>query len=45
VAKLCRSIILQNFYGTLIVDTIRIGLAAAGPAISTRWMNVNSDAT
>jgi len=30
VAKSCRSIILQNFYGTLIVDTIEIGLAAAG---------------
>jgi len=30
VAKSCRSIILQNLYGTLIVDTIGIGLAAAG---------------
>jgi heavy metal translocating P-type ATPase len=30
VAKSCRAIILQNFYGTLIVDTIGIGLAAAG---------------
>jgi heavy metal translocating P-type ATPase len=30
VARNCRSIILQNFYGTLIVDTIGIGLAAAG---------------
>ena len=30
VAKNCRSIILQNFYGTLIVDMIGIGLAAAG---------------
>ena len=30
VAKSCRSIILQNFYGTLVVDTIGIGLAAAG---------------
>ncbi len=30
VAKSCRGIILQNFYGTLIVDTIGIGLAAAG---------------
>ena len=30
VARSCRSIILQNFYGTLIVDTIGIGLAAAG---------------
>ncbi len=30
VAKSCRAIILQNFYGTLIVDTVGIGLAAAG---------------
>ena len=30
VARNCRSIILQNFYGTLVVDTIGIGLAAAG---------------
>ncbi len=30
VARSCRSIILQNFYGTLVVDTIGIGLAAAG---------------
>lgn len=30
VAKSCRRIILQNFYGTLVVDTIGIGLAAAG---------------
>lgn len=30
VAHNCRAIILQNFYGTLIVDTIGIGLAAAG---------------
>jgi len=30
VAKSCRSIILQNFCGTLVVDTIGIGLAAAG---------------
>jgi P-type E1-E2 ATPase len=30
VARTCRRIILQNFYGTLIVDTIGIGLAAAG---------------
>ncbi len=30
VAKSCRAIILQNFYGTVIVDTIGIGLAAAG---------------
>jgi heavy metal translocating P-type ATPase len=30
VARRCRTIILENFYGTLIVDTIGIGLAAAG---------------
>ena len=30
IAKNCRRIILQNFYGTLIVDTIGIGLAAVG---------------
>ncbi len=30
IARKCRRIILENFYGTLIVDTIGIGLAAAG---------------
>jgi len=30
IAKNCRRIIFQNFYGTLIVDTIGIGLAAVG---------------
>lgn len=30
IARNCRRIICQNFYGTLIVDTIGIGLAAAG---------------
>lgn len=30
IARNCRQIILQNFFGTLIVDTIGIGLAAAG---------------
>jgi P-type E1-E2 ATPase len=30
IARNCRRIILQNFYGTLTVDTIGIGLAAAG---------------
>ena len=30
IARNCRRIILQNFYGTLIVDTIGIGLAGAG---------------
>ena len=30
IARNCRRIILQNFYGTLLVDTIGIGLAAVG---------------
>jgi heavy metal translocating P-type ATPase len=30
IARRCRAIIFQNFYGTLIVDTIGIGLAAVG---------------
>jgi len=30
IARGCRAIIFQNFYGTLIVDTIGIGMAAAG---------------
>ena len=30
IARRCRIIIFQNFYGTLIVDTIGIGMAAAG---------------
>lgn len=30
VARNCRRIILENFYGALIVDTIGIGLAASG---------------
>jgi Cu+-exporting ATPase len=30
IARNCRRVILQNFYGTLIVDTIGIGLAAVG---------------
>jgi P-type E1-E2 ATPase len=30
IARNCRRIILQNFYGTLLVDTIGIGLAASG---------------
>jgi Cu+-exporting ATPase len=38
IARNCRRIIMQNFYGTLIIDTIGIGLAAAGflnPLIAT----------
>ncbi len=30
IARHCRRIILQNFYGTLVVDAVGIGLAAAG---------------
>jgi P-type E1-E2 ATPase len=30
IARKCRSVIMQNFFGTLIVDTIGIGLAAFG---------------
>ncbi len=30
IARSCRRVILENFYGTLIVDTVGIGLAAAG---------------
>ena len=30
IARNCRRIILENFYGTLVVDTIGVGLAAAG---------------
>jgi heavy metal translocating P-type ATPase len=30
IARSCRRIIMQNFYGTLLVDTIGIGMAAAG---------------
>ncbi|MGB0062998.1 MAG: cation-translocating P-type ATPase [Terracidiphilus sp.] len=30
IARNCRRVILENFYGTLIVDTIGIGLAASG---------------
>jgi len=30
IARRCRSVIMQNFYGTLTVDTIGMGLAAFG---------------
>src|SRR3984893_14033279 len=30
IARNCRRIILQNFWGTVIVDTLGIGMAAAG---------------
>jgi heavy metal translocating P-type ATPase len=45
VARNCRRIILQNFYGTLIVDTIGIGLAAVGllnPLLAT-FIHVTSE--
>lgn len=45
IAKNCRRIIFQNFYGTLIVDTIGIGLAAAGilnPLMAT-FIHVSSE--
>ena len=47
IAKTCRRIILQNFYGTLIVDTIGIGLAAFGllnPLLAT-FIHVASELT
>ena len=47
IAKNCRRIILQNFYGTLIVDTIGIGLAAVGllnPLLAT-FIHVSSELT
>jgi P-type E1-E2 ATPase len=47
VARNCRRIILQNFYGTLLVDTIGIGLAAAGflnPLLAT-FIHVASELT
>jgi heavy metal translocating P-type ATPase len=47
IAKNCRRIILQNFYGTLIVDTIGIVLAAVGllnPLLAT-FIHVASELT
>ena len=47
IARNCRRIILQNFYGTIIVDTIGIGLAAAGflnPLLAT-FIHVASELT
>ena len=47
IARNCRRIILQNFYGTLIVDTVGIGLAAAGflnPLLAT-FIHVASELT
>jgi heavy metal translocating P-type ATPase len=47
IARNCRRIILENFYGTLIVDSIGIGLAAAGylnPLLAT-FIHVASELT
>jgi heavy metal translocating P-type ATPase len=47
IARNCRRIIQQNFYGTLIVDTIGIGLAAVGllnPLLAT-FIHVASELT
>jgi heavy metal translocating P-type ATPase len=47
IARNCRQIILENFYGTLIVDTIGIGLAAVGllnPLLAT-FIHVASELT
>jgi heavy metal translocating P-type ATPase len=47
IARNCRRIILQNFWGTVIIDTIGIGLAAAGvlnPLLAT-FIHVASELT
>ncbi len=47
IARNCRRIIFENFYGTLIVDTVGIGLAAAGflnPLLAT-FIHVASELT
>ena len=47
IARHCRSIIMQNFYGTLIVDTIGVGLAAIGllnPLLAA-FIHVSSEMT
>jgi hypothetical protein len=43
IGRNCRRIIFQSFYGTLIVDAIGVGLAAAGllnPLLAARAMNI-----
>jgi len=45
IARNCRRIILQNFWGTIIVDTVGIGLAAVGilnPLLAT-FIHVSSE--
>ena len=47
IARNCHQIILQNFWGTIVVDTIGIGLAAAGilnPLLAT-FIHVTSELT
>jgi len=46
-ARWCRAVILQNFYGTLAVDAVGIGLAAAGvinPLLAA-FIHVSSELT
>ena len=46
-ARWCHSVILQNFYGTLIVDAVGIGLAAAGliNPLFAAFIHVSSELT
>jgi hypothetical protein len=47
IARQCRSVIMQNFYGTLTVDTIGVGLAAIGllnPLLAA-FIHVSSEMT
>ena len=47
IARKCRRIIMQNFYGTLIVDTIGVGLAATGflNPLFAAFIHVSSELT
>jgi cation transport ATPase len=47
IARRCRGIIMQNFYGTLIVDLAGIGLAAAGflNPLFAAFIHVSSELT
>ena len=47
IARQCRRVIMQNFYGTLTVDTIGVGLAAIGllnPLLAA-FIHVSSEMT
>jgi P-type Cu+ transporter len=47
IARKCRAIIMQNFYGTLMVDTVGVGLAAVGllnPLLAA-FIHVSSELT